>query len=1307
MSAYGIGAANNGGGTDGLEYTFPNQAVSSGDNILLLASQEAFDCYMNASSIFDVIIEDSFMTSSISGDDAIELFFNNTVVETFGEIDCDPNAGGTTCPEWEYTDTWAYKDSSGTWTYGDINSTDNTETIWDVTDTANIYPAAVGQETASGIDVGVIGNFVGWVNDIDMTSTNNKFYHLNQYYLRAGDEFKVRQDNAYNIQWDNGSGGNVTVTTSGFYDIVLNTCADAIELNSSTSKDQNISIITSADSYGSDIAMSTSDGITYTLDHTFVSGEDFKFRRDGSWDANWGDNHSADGNADFNSANNISAPGVGAYNIEFNLENLNYVFTEIDEADTTAPVITLVGDAVVDLSVGDTYSESGATASDNVDGDISADIVIGGDSVDTSTVGQYTVTYNVSDDAGNAATEVTRTVNVTDTTAPVITLVGDAVVDLSVGDTYSESGATASDNVDGDISADVVIGGDTVDTSTVGQYTVTYNVSDDAGNAATEVTRVVNVTAAPVLSTLDNRITNSSFSNSISVRTGFNQGQTDEWFTVSDPNIEQTPEGTIHFKSNNSANAILRYKLNPTKFTAGKSYKILFDVIALGIDTDLTKGLTFQLRKASGTGSNNSNVYFWYDADSQTGTCSINNGLYSASANKGQAHPSWGTPRPWSTRGGANFTIPAGTDLSADPMILTFVYNKESSAPADATSGWYIDNVSITEIPADSDGVIVEDGSLDIHNRRKSSPMPYTTNYWIQSTGNAQVFADRDTDNNITQTALLVAAYGSSSGNGIARKLINNLTANTDYVLSFKIKATEGKTYNKGANVRMKTNDANGTNLDGNSTLITVAELNAAAADAAVDFIEKEHEFNSGNNTELVINFYHANESGAALEDTYIYLDDFVVEEAPEETAALELKGVLDFSVSWPGTYAKAIHLVATDDITDLSAYGIGAANNGGGTDGLEYTFPNQAVSSGDNILLLASQEAFDCYMNASSIFDVIIEDSFMTSSINGDDAIELFFNNTVVETFGEIDCDPNAGGTTCPEWEYTDTWAYKDSSGTWTYGDINSTDNTETIWDVTDTANIYPAAVGQETASGIDVGVIGNFVGWVNDIDMTSTNNKFYHLNQYYLRAGDEFKVRQDNAYNIQWDNGSGGNVTVTTSGFYDIVLNTCADAIELNTSTSKDQNISIITSADSYGSDIAMSTSDGITYTLDHTFVSGEDFKFRRDGSWDANWGDNHSADGNADFNSANNISAPGVGAYNIEFSLENLNYVFTSLDETAPVITLVGDAEITVEVGSTYTDLGATASDNYDGDITTDVVIGGHSVDTSVIRAIYSDL
>ena len=44
----------------------------------------------------------------------------------------------------------------------------------------------------------------------------------------------------------------------------------------------------------------------------------------------------------------------------------------------------------------------------------------------------------------------------------------------------------------------------------------------------------------------------------------------------------------------------------------------------------------------------------------------------------------------------------------------------------------------------------------------------------------------------------------------------------------------------------------------------------------------------------------------------------------------------------------------------------------------------------------------------------------------------------------------------------------------------------------------------------------------------------------------------------------------------------------------------------------------------------------------------------------------------------------FVLRVTDITAPVITLNGDAQITVEVGSTYTDLGATASDNYDGDI-----------------------
>lgn len=80
--------------------------------------------------------------------------------------------------------------------------------------------------------------------------------------------------------------------------------------------------------------------------------------------------------------------------------------------DTTAPVIALVGDNPQEINNGDAYTELGATATDDVDGDISTNIVIDSSAVDTSVDGSYTVTYDVSDAAGNAAAQVTRTVNV-------------------------------------------------------------------------------------------------------------------------------------------------------------------------------------------------------------------------------------------------------------------------------------------------------------------------------------------------------------------------------------------------------------------------------------------------------------------------------------------------------------------------------------------------------------------------------------------------------------------------------------------------------------------------------------------------------------------------------------------------------------------------------------------------------------------------------------------------------------------------------------------------------------------------------
>lgn len=106
-------------------------------------------------------------------------------------------------------------------------------------------------------------------------------------------------------------------------------------------------------------------------------------------------------------------------------EGTSWVYVDTIDTDTcsvkvvdpTVPVITLIGDETVNLKVGDAYEDAGATALDDVDGDItdSIDIV---NPVDTSTAGTYTITYNVSDAEGNKAIEVTRTVIVSEEEEP-------------------------------------------------------------------------------------------------------------------------------------------------------------------------------------------------------------------------------------------------------------------------------------------------------------------------------------------------------------------------------------------------------------------------------------------------------------------------------------------------------------------------------------------------------------------------------------------------------------------------------------------------------------------------------------------------------------------------------------------------------------------------------------------------------------------------------------------------------------------------------------------------------------------------
>ena len=165
----------------------------------------------------------------------------------------------------------------------------------------------------------------------------------------------------------------------------------------------------------------------------------------------------------------------------------------VQVVDVTAPELTLIGESIITLSAGDIWTEPGCTAVDVVDGDVTELIVITGE-VDTAVPGSYLLTYAVADTAQNAA-KIERTVQVVDTTAPELTLMGESKITITEGNKWKDPGCVATDNVDGDITQKVVVSG-TVNDSKPGTYKLTYEVFDNNNNSA-KVERTVTVKEKP------------------------------------------------------------------------------------------------------------------------------------------------------------------------------------------------------------------------------------------------------------------------------------------------------------------------------------------------------------------------------------------------------------------------------------------------------------------------------------------------------------------------------------------------------------------------------------------------------------------------------------------------------------------------------------------------------------------------------------------------------------------------------------------------------------------------------------------
>ncbi len=176
--------------------------------------------------------------------------------------------------------------------------------------------------------------------------------------------------------------------------------------------------------------------------------------------------------------------------------------------------------------------------------------------------------------------------------------------------------------------------------------------------------------------------------------------------------------------------------------------------------------------------------------------------------------------------------------------------------------------------------------------------------------------------------------------------------------------------------------------------------------------------------------------------------------EAEPVSASLSLQGILDID----GGNKKAVHVIATDDIADLSIYKLQVYSNANASPGASHTLSGSA-SAGDDILIANDGDALESYMNASTIFDAVVNTGSWPS-INGDDSIELLMNDSSIEVFGNIGTDG-----TGEVWEYLDSWAYK-VSGAWTYGGVNCTDGSTTTWD---SDCVYPFAIGKEPIAPLD----------------------------------------------------------------------------------------------------------------------------------------------------------------------------------------------------------------------------------------------
>ena len=150
--------------------------------------------------------------------------------------------------------------------------------------------------------------------------------------------------------------------------------------------------------------------------------------------------------------------------------------------------LELNGDKEISVKFKEEYKDEGAKAFYKEE-DLTKEIKTS-NNLDLEHVGTYKYTYEVN--YKKQTKKIERTVKVIDDEKPVLKLNGSKEISILISNKYKDSGATATDNYDGDITKNIEVDSSKLDTSKIGKYKVTYKVSDSSGNES-EIQRTVNV----------------------------------------------------------------------------------------------------------------------------------------------------------------------------------------------------------------------------------------------------------------------------------------------------------------------------------------------------------------------------------------------------------------------------------------------------------------------------------------------------------------------------------------------------------------------------------------------------------------------------------------------------------------------------------------------------------------------------------------------------------------------------------------------------------------------------------------------